>query len=179
VRELTFVDLPAVRQLLSGDLLSAPLEMEALAEADVADWLRWTVDGYAQLARLHQPPYGERAVVHRADGRLVGLVGYVPLLAPFAQLSAFGAVAYPASFTPEVGLYWAILRAQRGQGYAVEAARALVSYAFEQLTLARLVATTANDNAPSLGVMRRLGMRIERNPYPEPAWFQAVGILER
>jgi hypothetical protein len=26
--------------------------------------------------------------------------------------------------------------------------------------------------------MRRLGMRIDRNPYPDPPWFQVVGILE-
>ncbi len=26
--------------------------------------------------------------------------------------------------------------------------------------------------------MRKLGMRIEKNPYPEPAWFQVAGILE-
>jgi hypothetical protein len=25
--------------------------------------------------------------------------------------------------------------------------------------------------------MRRLGMRVEENPEPEPAWFQVVGIL--
>jgi hypothetical protein len=25
--------------------------------------------------------------------------------------------------------------------------------------------------------MTRLGMRVERNPYPEPHWFQVVGWL--
>ena len=28
-------------------------------------------------------------------------------------------------------------------------------------------------------VMRKLGMRIERNPSPEPHWLQVVGVLER
>jgi len=27
-------------------------------------------------------------------------------------------------------------------------------------------------------VTRKLGMRVEHNPYPDPAWFQVVGILE-
>ena len=54
----------------------------------------------------------------------------------------------------------------------------MVSYAFNQLRLRRIVATTENDNARSVGVMRRLGMRLERNPRPEPAWFQTVGILD-
>jgi hypothetical protein len=26
--------------------------------------------------------------------------------------------------------------------------------------------------------MRKLGMRIEKNPYPEPPWLQVVGILD-
>jgi hypothetical protein len=26
-------------------------------------------------------------------------------------------------------------------------------------------------------VMRKIGMRVERNPRPEPEWFQAVGVL--
>jgi len=27
-------------------------------------------------------------------------------------------------------------------------------------------------------VMRKLGMRIERNPLPEPHWLQIVGVLD-
>jgi hypothetical protein len=27
-------------------------------------------------------------------------------------------------------------------------------------------------------VMRKLGMRIERNPLPEPPWLQIVGVLD-
>ena len=34
------------------------------------------------------------------------------------------------------------------------------------------------DKAASMGVMRKLGMRIEKNPLSKPAWFQVVGILE-
>jgi RimJ/RimL family protein N-acetyltransferase len=41
-----------------------------------------------------------------------------------------------------------------------------------------MVATTTYDNAASMGVMRKLGMRIEKNPYEEPQWFQLVGILD-
>jgi len=41
----------------------------------------------------------------------------------------------------------------------------------------RLIATTTFDNVASIGVMRKLGMRIESNPRPEPAWLQIVGVL--
>src|SRR5436190_20256411 len=41
-------------------------------------------------ARLRQPPYGDRAVVLKGTGGLVGSVGFVPCLAPFGQLPSFG-----------------------------------------------------------------------------------------
>ena len=44
--------------------------------------------------------------------------------------------------------------------------------------LQRIVATTTYDNTASIGVMRRLGMTIERNPLPEPIFMQVVGVLE-
>src|SRR5260370_1314078 len=63
------------------------------------------------------------------------------------------------------------------QGYATEAAQALINYAFTQLHLKRIVATTTYENEASIGVMRKVGMRIEKNPSPDPSGFQAVGIL--
>jgi RimJ/RimL family protein N-acetyltransferase len=141
------------------------------------EWIEWTVRGYVQLSRLNQPPYGERAVIAKQRGRFIGLVGLVPLLAPFAQLPPFGGKSN-ARFTAEVGLFWAISPAVQRNGYASEAAGALIAYAFEQLQLGRLMAGTEHTNAASIGVMRRLGMRIERNPFAEPEWFQVVGILE-
>ena len=42
----------------------------------------------------------------------------------------------------------------------------------------RIVATTSYDNLASIAVMRKLSMRIERNPLPDPPWLQVVGMLE-
>ncbi len=53
-----------------------------------------------------------------------------------------------------------------------------MNYAFDTLRVRRIVATTEHDNAGSQGVMRRLGMRLERNPFPEPPWLQVVGVLD-
>jgi len=123
---------------------------------------------------LHQTPYGDRAIVLKSDGTLLGAVGFAPCLAPFGRLPAFGGAPHR---TPEVGLFWVLFPAQWRKGYATEAARAMVSYAFEELELARIVATTEHDNLRSIAVMRRLGMTIERNPRAEPGWFQTVGVL--
>ena len=128
------------------------------------------------LEALHQPPYGDRAIVLRDTGVLVGSVGFVPCVAPFGLLPSFESTAHQ---TPEFGLYWALRAAHRARGYATEAAAAMVAYAFDALQLRRIVATTEHDNERSIAVMRRLGMRIERNPRTEPAWFQTVGVLDR
>lgn len=56
-------------------------------------------------------------------------------------------------------------------------AAGLAATVFDTLDAHRLVATTEHSNAASIGVMRRLGMLVERNPDPTPAWFQTVGIL--
>ena len=85
---------------------------------------------------------------------------------------------HPQPFTPEVGLYYAISPAHRRQGYATEAARALIDYAFQHLHLRRILATTESDTLPSHSVMRKLGMHIQPNPLPNPPWLQTVGLLE-
>jgi [ribosomal protein S5]-alanine N-acetyltransferase len=142
-----------------------------------AGWLEWTAAGYHQLAQLHQPPYGERAIALRESGELVGMVGVVPSMGPFSQLPGFDAPA-GARFRPEVGLFWALAPAHRGNGYATEAAAAVIEFGFAEMNLARIVATTTYDNEASIAVMRRLGMTIASNPLPEPGWFQVVGWLD-
>ena len=135
----------------------------------------YAVAADAGMALLHQPPYGDRAIVKRDGNELIGSVGFAPCLMPFGQLPSFEPTT---RFTSEIGLFWALFPEHSGHGYATEAAAAMVAYAFDELRLRRIVATTEHDNARSIGVMRRLGMRIERNPRSEPAWFQTVGILD-
>ncbi len=142
-------------------------------------WLEWTAATYGQLEALRQPPYGERAICLRDDGELVGMVGVVPSMGPFGQLPGFGGAIGPEDLLrPEVGLYWAVAPGHRGNGYATEAARAVIDHGFAELGLARIVATTERDNLASIAVMRRLGMRVEQNRLPEPHWFQVVGWLD-
>jgi [ribosomal protein S5]-alanine N-acetyltransferase len=137
---------------------------------------KYQVAADAGLALLHQPPYGDRAIVLRSTDEVIGSVGFAPCLMPFGQLPSFEPTT---RFTSEIGLFWALFPEHWGRGYATEAAAAMVSYAFSQLRLRRIVATTDHDNARSINVMRRLGMRIERNPQTEPAWLQTVGILDQ
>ena len=248
IRPFELGDLAEVYRLLDVELREAELgseRMDTLAGRET--WLRWVVLNYEQLALLYQPPYGDRAMVLKDSGELVGACGYVPCLMPFEQMEYFAVfqpphgsaqrerrspasdsstgsstdstMVLPADSpagaarsagdeaptfyrssadspagsstnapaelqgrvlpaTPEFGLFYAVFPAHQHQGYASEAARALLDYAFGVLRLKRVVATTTYDNAASMGVMRRLGMRIERNPLPEPHHLQVVGVAE-
>ncbi len=56
------------------------------------------------------------------------------------------------------------------QGYATEAARAALDWAFKETNLESIVAFTAEINVPSWRLMQRLGMRYEKNfAHPELA----------
>lgn len=178
IRPFVLEDLEAVHRVLS-DAWKEPPETRADGLARRSRWLQWSVANYEELANLSQPPYGDRAVVTREYGALIGSVGVVPSLGPFGRLPGFPADAGSRYWYPEVGLYWAVDPDHQGRGYATEAARALVDHCFDAFNLGRIVATTAFTNEASTAVMRKLGMKILRNPFPEPVWFQVVGLLER
>ena len=183
IRPFTEADLDAVHRILDRELAGADLGAEGATTREARRrWLGWTILGYDEYAALYQPPYGERAIALRATGEVIGVAGFVPCLDAFGQLPALrGAEGGGGAGlnSTEFGLFWAVAPAHQRRGYATEAARALVDFAFARLRLRRIVATTTADNAASIGVMRRLGMRVERNPLPDPPWLQVVGSLER
>ncbi len=146
------------------------------ARAQREAWLDWAIRNEEQLAALHQPPYGDR-VICDGDGAFAGLIGIVPRLEPFGRLPSQGGDP-AARLSAEVGLFWALRPAWQGRGLATAAAKLLSDWMFASLGLQRIVAGTEYDNTASIAVMRRLGMRIEPNPSPEPPWFQISGSLE-
>jgi len=182
VRPFTLADLEAVHQLLDIDLREADFGSEGPQTLSARrQWLQWTILSYEELAKLYQPPYGDRAVVLKQSNQLIGACGFVPCLAPFGQLPSFSSARESAityGYSTEFGLFYAIAPTYQGQGYATEAAKALIAYAFGELKLQRIVATTTYANAASIEVMQKVGMRIAKNLHPDPPWLQVVGILE-
>jgi len=75
-----------IRPLRTSDEAACRAALEASDEAAFEQWLSWAVAAPAVLAALHQPPFGERAIALATTGAVVGLVGLVPSLGPFAQL---------------------------------------------------------------------------------------------
>jgi len=172
-------DLRAIHRILEqtfGDG-SKIADEEALNER--RSWLEWSRLSAEWLPRMFQPPYGDRAVVLKRANEVIGAVGLVPCFDVFEQIPGLSRGGPPSAYrVAEFGLFWAIDPEHQRQGYATEAAQALIDFAFQQLRVKRLIATTEYDNAASIGVMRKLGMRIERNAFADPPWLQVVGILE-
>lgn len=77
---------------------------------------------------------------------------------PFAGVVMLQEVEFTAAFTPAVEVGWVLQRPYWGNGYATEAARAALDYAFTVLKLDEVVAITTAANVQSRRVMERLGM---------------------
>ncbi len=62
----------------------------------------------------------------------------------------------------DVEIAWLFNKAYHGNGYATEAAKAVMQYAFEDLQLPLLYALIDRENAASIAVANRLGMEYDR-----------------
>lgn len=84
------------------------------------------------------------ALVLRAEQKLIGHISFHPWF---------------AHETYEIG--WVLHPDYQGQGYATEAAQALLEYGFKTLHLHRIIATCQPENPASYRIMEKLGMRCE------------------
>ena len=92
--------------------------------------------------------FGLWALVHKADGRLVGYCG----------LSRLGNI----DGAPEVELSYRLSRDHWGGGLATEAASKVRDYAFEHIGLTRLISMIEPDNIASIRIAEKIGMRREK-----------------
>jgi RimJ/RimL family protein N-acetyltransferase len=86
--------------------------------------------------------YGMWAVEERASGEMVGRVG-----------------CWRPEGWPGVEVGWTLRRAYWSRGFATEAARASLAYAFEKLNQTRVISLIAPENIASIRVAERLGER--------------------
>jgi RimJ/RimL family protein N-acetyltransferase len=82
----------------------------------------------------------------------------IPGMAPFAGYVGLAVPRFDAYFTPCVEIGWRLAHEHWGQGYAIEGARAALSFGFKALELSEIVSFTASPNLRSRRVMERLGM---------------------
>ena len=99
------------------------------------------------------------AVQLRDTGVVAGSVLLLPMPEPTDGAPSMG----------EVEIGWHLHPDSWGNGYATEAAKAVLEYGFE-LGLPEILAIAKPDNAPSIAVMRHIGMRRSGEPVVGTAW---------
>lgn len=133
-----------LRQVALGDLdevirLHEDPEVARFMGTPDRKWLEGWVEGsdgeWAELG------YGRMAMLDRDSGEFLGRTGLK---------------RWPQFEETEVG--WALQPEARGRGLATEAARAVLSWS-QQFELPYVTAMIRPDNAPSLAVAERLGLR--------------------
>ena len=107
-------------------------------------------DTFRHLAAIcghwHLRGYGMWGVEEKATGRLVGRVGF-----------------HEPEGWPAFELGWTIGRADWGKGFATEAARRCLRYAFEEMGRTHVISLIDPANMPSIAVAQRIGETLERD----------------
>jgi RimJ/RimL family protein N-acetyltransferase len=176
IRCFTDADTESIHRILDQSFGDGSRVTNPDALAERRSWVRWQALNDQWFPRMLQAPYGDRAVVLAHSGEPIGSVGYVPLLGPFDQVPGLADPPGRPGWIPEFGLFWVIAAEHRGNGYATEAARALIGHALGELGLRRVLALTEHTNLASQAVMRRAGMTVLANPTGDPHWLQVIGV---
>lgn len=131
-RFYSVMNTPAVMRWLGG--LQTPAEWNA---------------GYLRV-RSYQRDFGFTfwIVERRSDDAILGFCGLKRANAPGGD-----------GIAGDIEIGWRLREDAWGQGYAREAATASLDLAFDRFDAPRVVAVTAAGNAPSQGLMKRLGMK--------------------
>jgi ribosomal-protein-alanine N-acetyltransferase len=138
-------DIPAYAAIRAQDAVARHLP-GGVARARLAQSVAETlVPAFAQAWR--DPGYGPWAVVEAASGRLLGHAG-------LRRLPELGG---------ETEILYALDGAAWGRGYATEAALAARDFGFGALKLPRLIALAVPENAASIRVIEKLGLRYDRD----------------
>jgi ribosomal-protein-alanine N-acetyltransferase len=108
---------------------------------DTLDDTRRTL--HEHIAWQEKDGFGFWAVIERASGDLIGDAG-------IGRFEGKG---------PEIELGYTFERRSWGRGYATEAGRAWLEHGFGPLGLERIIAVVDPENAASIHVLEKLGMR--------------------
>lgn len=99
-------------------------------------------------AHFDRHGYGFFPMEEKASGEFVGFTGL-----------GYRGEDFKTHFTPAVDIGWRLVYARWGKGYASEAARAVLAYAFNDLGLNEVVSFTVPENFRSRHVMEKLGLQ--------------------
>lgn len=165
LREFAEADWPAVLAYQSNPLYLRYYEWTGRTEADA----RAFVGMFLERQREQPRTKFQLAVVLRETGQLIGNCG----------------IRKASAESPEADIGYELAPEYWGQGYATEAALAIVAFGFGELKLHRLWSWCVADNVGSARVLEKLGMRLEGR-LREKEWYKGrwwdwliYGMLEQ
>lgn len=106
------------------------------------------------------------ATFHRlvaAEAEWPGGVGWLAVCRKGEEEIVGDILLQPAPFAPGIEIGWHFRRSAWGQGYATEAARAVLERALAEGVAGRIYAAVALENPRSLRVVEKLGMKAEKD----------------
>jgi ribosomal-protein-alanine N-acetyltransferase len=142
LRRLEPDDLPALHALYRDPVVRRYFPDGTRTLEETREELEWFLGGHPR-----HPELGLWATVERATGAFLGRCGLLP---------------WTIDGAPEVEVAYLIDPTRWGEGFATEAARAIVRHAHEALGLGRLIGLIDPANAASVRVAEKVGMRFDR-----------------
>lgn len=97
------------------------------------------------IAGAERDGFGFMVVERKDDGAMIGDVG-------------LSRIPFTIPGNPDIEIGWLLGRPYWGNGYAAEAARACLAYAWDELNAPEVVAFTTHQNTPSQRVMEKIDM---------------------
>lgn len=155
LREFTSDDLDALHKVLGDPEISRfyPYDFD---RSRTSNWIARNITRYQTLG------FGLWAVILKESGELIGDCGLT--LQPIH-----------GKMLPEIGYH--IRRDMQRRGYAIEAAKATLEYAFRAFDYPAVYCYMKYDNLPSAAVASRLGMSLlEEYPDPENSFTRVYCI---
>ncbi|MCH2160833.1 MAG: GNAT family N-acetyltransferase [Phycisphaerales bacterium] len=110
------------------------------------------------LSRAESDEKVDRMSRHIREHGFGFLAMEIPGRTPFAGFVGLARADFEAPFTPCIEIGWRLLPDHWGHGYATEAARACLDFAFGPLGETEVVSFTSETNLRSRKVMEKLGM---------------------
>jgi RimJ/RimL family protein N-acetyltransferase len=142
LRRLVPDDLDALFELYRNEEIRRYFPEGVLNYAQTKEELEWFLNGHPRF-----PELGLWATVNKETGEFMGRCGLLPWTIEERQ---------------EVEVAFLLGKKFWGQGFATEAALAIVQYAFGKLDLPRLICLIDPENSASVKVAKRIGMNFEQ-----------------
>jgi len=142
LRHLVMDDLDELFALYSDPEIRQYFPEGVLNYDDTKEELEWHINGHPR-----HPELGLWATVHKETGRFIGRCGLLP---------------WEIDGKLEIEIAYLLDKKFWHQGLATEAARGIMRYGFERLTLSRLICLIDPDNIASQRVAENIGMKLEK-----------------